>query len=419
MPDDKIDLLLANARLDDGPDLRDLAIREGRFVPLPTDCRHVLQRIDLEGKLVLPGFVETHIHLDKARLTCACGQGTTLAQAVAEVSAMKRHFTPEDVHARAAKVIEAAILQGTMHMRSHVEVDPRAGLRSLEAVLRLREEYRFALDLSICAFAQEGLTNDPGTEELLHQALTRGADLLGGCPYTDAEPETQIVRLFDMAAAHDVDLDFHLDFDLDPNWSHMDAICEATIRHGWQGRVNIGHVTKLAAMGDAAITRYADLLASAGVSVTALPSTDLYLNGGAQAFRSARGIAPVHLLAERGVTVSVATNNVMNPFTPYGDCSLLRIANLYANAMRIGPDGFAPCMEMIGSGAARILRLRDYGLRIGDRADLVVLDAVSVGEAFAGIVPPAMGFKSGVLSFQRPSARICHPGFSSLQPSDI
>ncbi|MTH78081.1 amidohydrolase family protein [Paracoccus aestuariivivens] len=402
----KIDLLLRNARLTDSAAPTDLAIADGRFVAIASGQVEVVRRIDLQGRVVIPGLVETHIHLDKARLSCRCAHGGSLQDAVAAVALMKRGFTRQDVYDRAAKVVEAAILQGTMHLRSHVEVDPRAGLRSLEAILLLREDYRFAMDITICAFAQEGLTNDPGTEELLHQALERGADLLGGCPYTDSDPVEQIWRLFDMAVAHDVDLDFHLDFDLDPSWSHMDAICDNTQRTGWHGRVNIGHVTKLAAMDDAEIRRYAKLLAAAGVAVTALPSTDLYLNSGNQGFRASRGIAPVHLLAKHGVEVSVASNNIMNPFTPYGDCSLLRIANLYANAMGIGPDGFADCFDMIGRNAARIMRLPDYGLKIGDRADLIVLDTTSHAEAFATIAQPVMGFKAGRQSFSRPEARI-------------
>jgi len=400
-----LDVLLANARI--GDRVRDIGIRRGRIAENcdgPAAITH-----DLAGRVLLPGLVEAHIHLDKAGLLCRCGQVRGLHEAVAAVSALKRDFTAADVHARGAAVIERAILQGTMFMRAHVEVDPRAGLRSLAAMLRLRDDYAFALKLQICAFAQEGLTNDPGTEELLEAALEQGADLLGGCPYTDTDPLGQIERLFAMALRHGVDLDFHLDFDLDPGWTHLEAVCEATMRHGWQGRVNIGHVTKLAAMDDAALDRHARMLATAGVSVTALPSTDLYLGGAGLGHRAPRGVAPVHLLAKAGVLVAVATNNVMNPFTPYGDCSLLRMGNLYANVMQLGPEAFAACLDMVTGTAARILRLDGYGLGPGDRADLIVLEAASPAEALASIAPPAMGFRNGRQSFVRPAARLMRP----------
>ncbi|CAM3544788.1 amidohydrolase family protein [Paracoccus nototheniae] len=400
-----LDLILTHARLPQGP--LSIGIADGRIAALGHNLGPAREVRDLGGRAVLPGLVDAHIHLDKAGLLCRCGQVGSLQEAVAAVSALKGDFTVADVHARGAKVIEAAICQGTMHMRSHVEVDPRAGLRSLQAVLALRAEYAFALDLQVCAFAQEGLTNDPGTGALLEQALELGADLLGGCPYTDSVPLAQIDILFDMAARHDVDLDFHLDFDLDPEGSHIRAICDRTIRQGWQGRVNLGHVTKLAAMDDNALAAHANLLARADVAVTALPATDLYLNGMDQGHRAPRGVAPLHLLED--VTVAVATNNVMNPFTPYGDCSLLRMANLYANVMHLGAGDFPICLQMITDGPARILRLADYGLSVGDHAHLIVLDAATPEDALATIATPLMGFKGGRQSFDRTAARLLRP----------
>ncbi|WP_290686992.1 MULTISPECIES: amidohydrolase family protein [unclassified Haematobacter] len=401
------DLILRNLRPYASAQATDIGIRDGRIAEVGALAG---QGEDFGGRIAVPGLVESHIHLDKAGLICRCGQGAgSLAEAVAAVSRLKRDFSEADVHARGARVVEAAIRQGTMHMRAHVEVDPRVGLRSFAAMKRLRADYAFALDLTLCPFPQEGLTNDPGAEALLRQALAEGADLIGGCPYTDTDPEEQIRRIFAMAVEHDVDIDFHLDFDLDPGWTHMDAVCEATARAGWQGRVTIGHATKLAAMGKGAFARYADLLLSAGVGVTALPSTDLYLNGRSEGFRAARGVAPVHLLAARGGNASVATNNVMNPFTPYGDASLLRMANLYANVMQLGPEAFPLCMALITEGAARLMRLEGYGLAVGDRADIVVLDATDPVEAFGGIAQPLAGFKRGRPSFLRPPARILHP----------
>ncbi|MCJ7997865.1 amidohydrolase family protein [Rhizobium cremeum] len=400
------DLLIRNAILQGGASPLDIGIRAGRIIEVsPAQQRSDAQGLfeeNADGRLVLPGFVDTHIHLDKSCLLACCrGGGQGLKGAVAAVSRLKRDFTEEDVYRRGARTIEMAILQGTMHMRTHVEVDPRVGLRSFAAIQRLKHDYAFALDLSICVFPQEGLLNDPGTEALLEQALDEGADLLGGCPYTDSDPSAHMERIFAMARRHDVDLDFHLDFDLDPGWTHMDDICRLTEAQGWQGRVAIGHVTKLAAMDEGDFDRHAERLAAAGVAVTALPSTDLYLNGRDQGFRAVRGVAPVHVLAERGITTSIATNNVLNPFTPYGDCSLLRMANLYANLMHIGPDGFSRCLGMITSDAARLARIDSYGIAPGHPADLILLDATDEDEALASIASPLTGFKNGRKTFDR------------------
>lgn len=400
------DTLIRNASLQGGASLADIGIRDGRIAAIiPVAQRleikaHVVE--DAGGRLVLPGFVDSHVHLDKSCLLACCrDNGGGLRGAVAAVSRLKQDFTEEDVYRRGARTLEMAILQGTMHMRTHVEVDPRVGLRSLAAIQQLKRDYAFAIDLSICVFPQEGLFNDPGTEALLEQALDSGADLLGGCPYTDSDPSAHMERIFAMAESHDVDLDFHLDFDLDPSWTHMDDICRLTEAKGWQGRVAIGHVTKLAAMGEEAFEWHVTQLSAAGVAVTALPSTDLYLNGRDKGFRAVRGVAPVHLLAERGVTTSIATNNVMNPFTPYGDCSLLRMANLYANLMHIGPDDFARCLGLIMHDAARLMRIVGYGIAPSHFADLIVLDATDEDEAFGSIAPVLMGFKKGRKTFER------------------
>jgi len=408
MSTDAVDLLLRNGRLRGQSGTVDIAVRDGRIAAIgPRLASTAVLEEDAGGRLVLPGLVDTHIHLDKSCLLCRCGDaGGGLKGAIAAVSRLKEEFTVEDVYARGARTIEKAITQGTMVMRTHVELDAKVGLRSFEAMKQLKRDYAFALDLSICVFPQEGMTQDPKVEELLKQALADGADLLGGCPYTDVDPSLQMERIFALAVEHDVDLDFHLDFDLDPSWSHLEEICRRTIAAGWQGRVAVGHVTKLAALDDAALARIMDLLKSAGVAVTALPSTDLYLNGREQQFRASRGVAPVHLLAEHGITVSIATNNVLNPFTPYGDGSLLRMANLYANIQHIGPEGFAGCLDMVSLNAARLMRLPDYGIALGAAADLVVFDAEEEVEAFGGLALPLMGFKRGRKTFVRPEARL-------------
>ena len=145
-------------------------------------------------------------------------------------------------------MLERAIVHGTTRMRTHVEIDPRIGLRSFEAVKALKRDYAWAIDLSICVFPQEGLTNDPGAEELLIEALRDGGEAIGGCPYMDTDPNAHLENIFDLAQEFDVDVDLHLDFDLDPSWWHLDEVCRQTERRNYQGRVAIGHATKLSAL---------------------------------------------------------------------------------------------------------------------------------------------------------------------------
>ncbi len=250
-----------------------------------------------------------------------------------------------------------------------------SALKGFHAIQRLQKEYRWAIDIEICVFPQEGLLNDPGTEELLIAACEQGADLVGGCPYTDSDPHGQIARIFDIARRFDRDIDFHLDFDLDPSRMDLDEVCRQTQAAGWGGRVTVGHVTKLSAIGRERFAEIAERLADAGVAVTVLPATDLYLMGRDHDHDVPRGVTPAHRLLDHGVVCSIATNNVLNPFTPFGDCSLLRMANLYANVAQIGrPTELASCLDMVTTLPAKLMNLKNYGIKIGNPADLVVLD---------------------------------------------
>ena len=366
------DLVLRRAHLAGwGPSLLDIGISGGRIAAIGQHLAADIPGDDLDGRLVIPGLVETHIHLDKSCILdrCRSEQGT-LDEAISEVAAAKRAFTEEDVYERGRRTLEKAIVQGTTHMRTHVEVDPRVELRSFTAISRLKRDYRWAIDLEICVFPQEGLINDPGTEELLVEACRRGADLIGGCPYTDTDPDGQIVRIFAIAKLFDLDIDFHLDFDLDASWMHLDEVCRQTEQHQWGGRVAVGHVTKLSAVDPNRLAIIARRLTDAGVAVTVLPATDLFLMGGEHAHSIPRGVAPAHRLMEHGVTCSLATNNVLNPFTPFGDCSLIRMANLYANVARLrrAPD-LAGCFDMVTTHAAKLMNLPDYGIAVGGPAE--------------------------------------------------
>lgn len=409
-----LDLILQNARLHGHEALVDIGVESGIIVDIAPTLSADAPSHDLNGNLLCSGFVETHIHLDKACLMDRCrDHDGTLNGAISAVAAAKAAFTEADVYERGRQVIERSIVQGTNFIRTHVEVDPRVGLRSFHAVRQLQKDYAWALDLEICVFPQEGLTDDPGTEELLRQALDQGAELLGGCPYTDIDPHTQITRLFELAQDFDVDLDFHLDFDLDPSWNHLDEVIRKTIAHGWQGRVTVGHVTKLSMLSPSDLQATAKKLVEADIAVTVLPSTDLFLMGRAQHQAVPRGVAPAHLLARQGVRCSISTNNVLNPFTPYGDCSLVRIANLYANIAQIGDrSSLAACLDMISDGAARIVG-RDPAITLGAPATLIALPALDQAKVVAEIIRPSFGFKNGRMSFYQPSAELYRPGLSS------
>ncbi|SEM66956.1 amidohydrolase family protein [Bradyrhizobium sp. OK095] len=404
------DLIFRNALLRSSAAPVDIGVKDGRIAAIEPHLACEAVEIDVGGHLALPGFVDTHIHLDKACLLDRCEHNHgSLGDAIRAVSAMKRDFSVDDVHARGAKVIERAIVHGTTRMRTHVEIDPRIGLRSFEAVKALKHDYAWALDLSLCVFPQEGLTNDPGAEELLIQALRDGGEVIGGCPYTDTDPNAHLARIFDLAQEFDIDVDLHLDFDLDPSWWHLDEVCRQTERRNYQGRVAIGHATKLSALPPERMKAATAQLAKAGVAVTVLPATDLYLMGRDATHNAPRGLTPAHKLVDNGVLCSVATNNVLNPFTPFGDASLLRMANFYANVAHASVNDFDTCLDLVTELPARLMNLGDYGIKIGNPADLIVLDTQDSRFAIAELPDIVMGFKSGRQTFERQRPTLFSP----------
>lgn len=396
------DLILRGARIDGMEKcLADIGIRDGRIAAIEPALPAVGPEVVLDGHLVLPGLVETHIHLDKSCIMdrCHITEGT-LKEAIAETARAKASFTEADIDARARLTLEKAVLAGTQFMRTHVEVDPRIGLASFNALRRLKRDYAWAVDLQICVFPQEGLINDPGAEQLLIAACAEGADLIGGCPYTDTRPHDHIARIFAIARHFDLDIDFHLDFDLDPSWMHLDEVIRQTTAHRYGGRVVVGHVTKLSAVPPEAQIQIAQRLAGAGIAITVLPATDLFLMGRDSDHNTPRGVTRTDRFLANGVTCSLATNNVLNPFTPFGDAALVRMANLYANIAQLGrPEDLRRCLDMITTSAARLMNLAHYGVAVGNPADLIVLPCRSGADAVAEIARPVLGVKNGRRSF--------------------
>ncbi len=243
-----MDIILRNARVagqEDRPPV-DIGIEQGRIAAIEPGLAADGKEVDVRGRLVSPGFIETHIHLDKSCLLDRCkSEEGTLDEAIEQVAEAKKLFQPQDVRERAIKTLEKCILQGTTHMRTHLEVDPVVGLRSLEGVLPLIEEYKWAIDLEICVFPQEGLLNNPGTDELMVEGLKKGCKVVGAAPYTDSSPPGQIDRIFEMAREFDVDVDMHLDFGNTPEGMTVEHVCKRTEEYGYGGRVAIGHVTQM------------------------------------------------------------------------------------------------------------------------------------------------------------------------------
>lgn len=359
--------------------------------------------LDALGQLVIPGLVDAHIHLDKVFLLDRCPRiEGTFREAMRETLKAKQAFTIADIQARARQALQQAISWGTTTMRSHVEVDPVIQLTGMQALLPLRQEFAWGITLQLAVFAQEGITNQPGMTELLRQAMAMGGDVIGSAPYIDPDPEQNVRIVFDIAQAFDCDVDFHLDFLDDDLPLMLPFVIAETQRRGWQERVCLGHITKLAALPPQQLAEISQSICSAGIALLALPASDLYMMARKDTHNVRRGVAPIHALAKSGVTVGVATNNVQNLFTPFGDGDMLKVCTLLAQVLHLGTARqHEQCLTMATTQAASAIGLSNYGIAPGCIADLVILNAHSVTEAIAAAPIERTVIKRGRVVAQR------------------
>jgi cytosine deaminase len=363
---------------------QDVLLRDGRIARIAPDISEQgVSVLDVAGKLVLPGFVESHIHPDKAYIadrTAGLKRGGPTPQVL--VAELKKSFTVDDIYQRARKVLETAVRHGCTIMRSHVEIDAFVELRGVEAMRRLQKDLAGILDLELIAFAQEGIFTDAVTKDLLREALRMGLTWLGGCPYMDKDQRGHIDWFFETAQEHGVPLDFHADSADDPALLTTDYIAEQTIRRGMQGRVTVGHLCMLDVLEPAHRAEVVAKLREARIHVISLPATEMHVKARADVRRTWRGVAKLGELRDAGVNVAISTNNIVNPFTPYGHPDLLRQALVTAMVAHLGNlDQMAWLLEFVTTNPARAIGIEDYGLVEGARADLVVLDARDPAQA--------------------------------------
>ena len=406
-----MDLIVRNARLSSG-ELTDIGVIGGRIAAIQPSLVADAPMYDAESCLACAGLVETHIHLDKSRIIGRCAPEPGRApKSMERVAAVKHTFNQQDVYDRASRTLEECIKWGATRMRTHVELDAGVELRSFEAIEQLRRDYAWAIDLELCVFPQESLTDNPRSDALIVEALKRGAKVVGAAPNYDPDKVTHIQRIFDLAREYDVDIDMHLDSGNAPDDMDIYQVCDLTEKYGLGGRVAVGHGSKYSTMPPADLAILAKRIADAGVAVTVLPTTDLFMGGRDQTYAVRRGLADANMLCDHGVNCSISSNNILNPFTPMGDGSLIRVANMQANVCQIShPHHFRDCFAMLTDRSARLMNLKDYGIAVGNPADIVIVDAASPEQAIAENRAPLAVFKHGVRTVTRLRAQIHKPG---------
>ncbi|WP_019373168.1 amidohydrolase family protein, partial [Melaminivora alkalimesophila] len=359
--------------------------------------------IDLEGRLVIRPLADVHLHLDKAFQTeTAPNRSGTLAEAIRLGQAYKAQLNGPDVYQRIMRGVKGALAQGVTRLRTHVDVDPVAGLTGVVAALEARGAMRDLVDLQVVAFPQEGITNQPGVAELLREALRLGCSAVGGIPARDPDPEAHIQTVFALAEAEGSLVDMHVDESDNPADLTLPQIAEYTRRYGMAGRVAAGHCCSLSAQEPERRAEIIQAVREAGVHIITLPSTNLYLQGRDDQVNVRRGLAPVKELLAAGVNVTYGSDNIRDPFNPFGNGSMIESGLILAHAAHMGgQDDLETILTMAGPRAEAVLdgihpdQLPDASIRPGIAANLVVLDATSPAEAIAGLRPPVHVFVRG------------------------
>lgn len=384
---DVMDLLIKNALIADTDTKADIGIKDGKIVSVGDIGEAAKEVIDAKGNLVSPAFIDPHIHLDKANIVDVVRSNSTgtLKEAIEIIWEKKAQYTIEDIVERAGQTIKMACLNGTTRMRTHVDVDTIGKLVPLKGIVEARKVFAPIMDLQIVAFPQEGILQDSGTEKLMWEAMDSGADLVGGMPANEKTPEDSKKHVniaFGLAREFNADIDMHVDETDDPFYRTLEMVADAAILCGWEGRVTVGHTCALAAYDDTYANYVMDKVKAAELNVITNPVTNLMLQGRNDQQPIRRGITRVKELMARGINISFGQDCVRDTFYPFGKADLLEVALIAAHAAHLSlPEEINSVFRMMTTNAAQILRLTDYGLNTGSRADLVVLDCQTVADA--------------------------------------
>ena len=342
--------------------------------------------IDAEGGMISPAFIEPHFHLENALLWDGhINQSGTLHEAIELYAKVKHDLTIEDISERAGRILRAAVANGTLWLRSHVDIDHIAKLSILEGVVSVRDEFKDLIEVQLVAFPQLGLARNSAAVDMMWQAMEKGCDLVGGMPHGEKDMDDaarHIEIAFEIARAYDADIDMHIDETDDPYWHSLELLAEKTIEAGWQGRVTAGHCCAMSTWDDSMAERIIDKVRQANIHIITNAPINLMLEGRGHGYPKPRGIARVKQLLEAGVNVSCGQDDVQNMFYAYGKMDTLEVALITAHAAHLSTPGeIQAAFDMPRYNAAKLWRLEEYGLRVGAAANLVILDAKSAVEA--------------------------------------
>ncbi|MBM7702434.1 amidohydrolase family protein [Metabacillus iocasae] len=357
---------------------------EGAFVPLQANVLGIEKQIDLQGRVMVPSFVDMHMHLDKAyTLSFVQNKSGTLEEAVSNYKKALPMFTEEDIRQRMVKTALQALTNGTTTIRTHIDFDCTQAedvvFQALHTALEVKQELKPYLDIQVVPLFVYVNPDDEEQMKMIHEAIELGIDAIGGCPHIVPDPVKEIDTLFALAKAYDLPLDLHVDEDDDPAVDTIVKIAEKTMETNHQGKVNVGHLCSLAAMDEQKATNIIQLVKKANIHVVTLPAANLYLQGRNDQRIVRRGVTRIQELQEANVLVATASDNIHDPFHPFGKADLIQIGLLTGYAAHMGTkENQVELLRMITHIPAEMVGLKRYGIKEGYEASFVLFNAQSV-----------------------------------------
>ncbi len=380
------DLLLRRCRLKDGE--VDIGIGDGKISAIaPHLSEPAQQEIDIQGKLVSPPFVESHIHLDSA-LTAGeprWNQSGTLFEGIEIWRERKQSLTLEDVKERALKTLKLQASQGVLFVRSHADVS-ESSLTALQGLLEVRELVKEWMTLQVVAFPQDGIYGHPKNEQLWEEALKLGADVVGGIPHYEFTREDGIKsvhRIFELAQKYNRLIDIHCDEIDDEQSRFLEVVAACAIRTGLNDKVTASHTTAFGSYNNAYAGKLMGFLQRAKINFIANPLINITLQGRTDTYPKRRGVTRVKELWQAGLNVSLGHDCIQDPWYSLGTGNMLDVAHMAVHVCQMtGMAEIDACFDMVTTHGAKTLHLEDkYGIEVGKPANLIVLDADNTFDA--------------------------------------
>ncbi len=381
------DLKIVNASLPDGRKGVDIGVSGGRIAAVGAAIGgEAGETIDAKGQLVSPPFVDCHFHMD-ATLSLGLpryNESGRLLEGIQIWGELKPLLTQEAVVERALRYCDLAVSQGLLAIRTHVDVcDDR--LLGVEALLEVKRRVAPYIDLQLVAFPQDGYYRYPGAVDLLRRALDMGVDVVGGIPHferTMADGAASVKALCEIAAERGLLVDLHCDETDDPLSRHIETLTYETQRLGLGGRVAGSHLTSMHSMDNYYVSKLLPLMAEAGVAAIANPNINIVIQGRHDTYPKRRGMNRFPEMLSYGIACAFGQDCMMDPWYSLGQADMLDVANMGLHvAQMTSRDAMRQCFAAVTTGPATILHLDGYGLDVGCKADMVLLQAADPIEA--------------------------------------